>query len=110
MQIKAKYLRFCFLHSNAETRSCERKMTQRKMRSDQVGDILTTWNTDDELSSDEEDAISQSLSIPAGVSSAILDSGSSGEDESDHESTTNTQDATVNDTVGRNRTIETNLY
>ena len=48
--------------------------------SDQIADIITTWDTDDELSSDEEDAVPQLLSfnLPA-ASSAIIGRKSSDE-------------------------------
>ena len=76
--------------------------------SDQVADIITkcTWDTDDELSSDEEDVVPQLLpSNSPAASFAIIGRESSDENESGDETTTSTQDATAAHIAERNGTI-----
>ena len=76
--------------------------------SDQVADIITTWDTDDELSSDEEDAVPELLpSNSPAASLATIGRESIDEDESDDESTTSKQGATAGNIAGRNGTIWT---
>ena len=79
---------------------------QRRMTSDQVADIITTWDTDDELSSDEENAVPELLpSNSPAASSAVIGSQSSDEDESDNDGTTSMRGANAGNIVSRNRTI-----
>ena len=75
---------------------------------DQVSDIITTWDTNDELSNHEEDAVPQLLSSnsPA-ADSAIISREISDENEADNESTTSAQDATAGNIAGRNGAIRT---
>ena len=88
--------------------NCEHDMTQRRMISEEVADIIISWDTDDELSSDEEETVSRLLpSVSPAASSAITDSESSDENESDDESANSTRDATAGDVAGRNGTIWT---
>ena len=83
-------------------------MTQPRITSNELVNIITTCDTDDDLSSHEEDAIPQLLSsISSAASSTIIDRESSGEDESDDERVTSTQDATASDIAGKNGTIWT---
>ena len=83
-------------------------MTQLRITSDKVVDIIATWDTNDNLSSDEEDAIPQLLSsVSYAASSTIIDRKSSNEDELDDERATSRQDATAGDIAGKNKTIWT---
>ena len=83
-------------------------MTQPGIISNEVVNIITTWDTDDDLSSHEEDAIPQLLSsVSSAASSTIIDRERSDEDESDDERVTSTQDATASDIAGKNGTIWT---
>ena len=76
--------------------------------SDEVVDIITTWDTDDDLSSDEENAIPQLLSsVLSAASSTIINRKSSDEDKSDDERATSTQEITAGDISGKNETIWT---
>ena len=82
--------------------------TQSRLTFDEVFDIITTWDTDDDLSSDKEDVIPQLLSsVLSSASSTIIDRESSDEDKSDDERTTSTQDATAGDIASKNGTIWT---
>ena len=83
-------------------------MTQPRITSNEVVNIITTCDTDDDLSSHEEDAIPQLLSsVSSAASSTIIDRESSDEDESDDKRATSTQDASAGDIAGKNATIWT---
>ena len=73
--------------------------------SDQVADMITTWDTDnDKMSSDEEDAVLQLLSSSSpAASSAFIGRESSDKDESEDESTTSMQDETAGDIQGESK-------
>ena len=87
-------------------------MAQRKVISgDEVANIITSWDTDDELSSDEEDAETQlGSSISSSARPAFFASNSS-EDESDNNSndvtSTGRQEATSSDITGKNGSLWT---
>ena len=87
-------------------------MAQRKVISgDEVANIITSWDTDDELSSDEEDAETQlGSSISSFARPAFIASNSS-EDESDDDSndvtSTGRQEATSSDITGKNGSLWT---
>lgn len=75
---------------------------------EEVANIITTWDTDDELSSDEEGEETQlASSISSPARSAFVASESTDESESDDDSTcvTSAQDPTSGDVTGRNGTI-----
>ena len=96
------FTRFC----NTVIWSCEHEMMQWGTMSDQVADIITTWDTDDELSSDEKDAVLQLLpSNSPAASLATIGRESSDQNESDDESITSTQSATAGNIAGRNDMI-----
>ena len=83
-------------------------MAQQRMRSDEVMNIITTWDIDDELSSDEEIVVTQlSSSTSPGASSTFIARESSDENKSDDKSTgtTSTQDATAFGVTDRNLDI-----
>ena len=83
-------------------------MTQPRITSDEVVDIITIWDTNDDLSSDEEDAIPQLLSsVSSAASSTIIDRKGSNEDELNDERDTSTQHAAASDIAGKNETIWT---
>ena len=86
--------------------SCERDMTQQRMMSDQVADIITTWVTDEELLSDEEDAVPQLVcSTSPAANLAIISRESGDENEAHDESTSSTQNVTTVKIASRNGTI-----
>ena len=82
-------------------------MAQRKVISgDEVANIITSWDTDDELSSDEEDAETQlDFSTSSSARPAFIASNSS-EDKSDDDSndvtSTGRQEVTLSDITGKN--------
>ena len=82
--------------------------TQSRLIFDEVFDIITTWDTDDNFSSDKENVIPQLLSsVLSSASLTIIDRESSDEDESDDKRTTSTQDPTAGDIASKNGTIWT---
>ena len=87
-------------------------MAQRKVISgDEIANIITSWDTDDELSSDEEDAETQlRFSISSSARPAFIVSNSSGDesdDDSDDVTSTGRQEATSSDITGKNGSLWT---
>ena len=100
--------KICFCMLSIVICSPERDVAQRRKACDEVSKIITACNTDDQLSRDQENAITQlSSSILPAVDSAFIARERSDKDESDNESIGNTsqEDATACDVTGRKETI-----
>ena len=85
-------------------------MAQRKVISgDEVANTITSWDTDDELSSDKEDAETQlGSSISSSARPAFIASNSSEDEPDDYSNdvtSTGRQEATSHDITGKNGSL-----